>query len=127
MIKNMRSKVGCIAVLMLLLSCSQQELPTNTPVLATQSIPQGVIIDPTRPLFIDVRVVNNPSWVEITIDGDNKVKGLQVPGWKQRFEVNGDVMVRAGSESDVEVSIQGRAYTKVGPKSRAAGTFELKK
>jgi hypothetical protein len=120
-----------IMLLSSLVACSATRAPaphaTGTVPAATAQPGVFPAVDPTRPFVLDIRVAHAATWVEITVDGVSMIKGVYDPGWRSQVQPQQEVVIHAGSETDVEVSIQGGRYTPMGQRQNAAGVLRFVK
>jgi cytoskeletal protein RodZ len=84
------------------------DAPSAAPTEATTSVPNDA---PTEVLAADsVRlrlVLDGPSWMRVTVDGQVQLEGEQPAGETLRFRADESVTVRIGDASQVQVRVNG--------------------
>lgn len=107
--------------------------PTAQPTNPDGSVPSPinplatptVTITPTQdvPVQVVLRIDGGSSWLQVLVDGQNTIEGIQSNGWTQPFSAQQTVQVKAGNAAVVEVIHNGKAPVRMGAPNQVVTTI----
>lgn len=73
---------------------------------------------PAAPVQVQLKVLEGVSWVQVIVDGQIKVEGIQQDGWTSVFLGQQSIQVKAGNAGSVEVTYNGQPPVRMGAPSQ---------